>query len=79
MSRGKETSEGCPSGPLPGLMVDVIVAADDDVTAGQKVCTLEAMNRETTIYADRAGQVAEVLVRAGTQVESGDLLLRYQG
>jgi len=34
---------------------------------------------ETTIYAERAGLVAEVLVQRGTQVEAGDLLLRYQG
>ncbi len=30
---------------------------------------------ETTVYADRAASVAEVLVRPGTQVESGDLLI----
>jgi biotin carboxyl carrier protein len=37
------------------------------------------MKRETTLCADRAGAVAEVLVRAGTQVEAEDLLVRYQG
>ena len=51
----------------------------EEVTAGQKLFTLEAMKMETTIYADRAGRVAEVLVKAGTQVEAGDLLLRYEG
>jgi pyruvate carboxylase len=65
--------------PMPGLVVGVMVAPDDHVTAGQKLCTLEAMKMETTIYSDRAGQVAEVLVRAGTQVEASDLLLRFQG
>jgi biotin carboxyl carrier protein len=34
---------------------------------------------ETTLYAEREAVVAEVLVRAGTQVEAGDLLMRYQG
>jgi biotin carboxyl carrier protein len=29
------------------------------------------------VYAERAGQVAEVLVQPGTQVEAGDLLLRF--
>jgi pyruvate carboxylase len=65
--------------PMPGLVVRVMVAAEDHVKVGQKLFTLEAMKMETTIYADRAGEVAEVLVRAGTQVEAGDLLLRYQG
>jgi pyruvate carboxylase len=33
---------------------------------------------ETTGYADRAGRVAEVLVKPGTQVETGDLLIRFE-
>ena len=32
-----------------------------------------------TSYAERAGVVAEVLVQAGSQVEPGELLLRYGG
>ena len=30
------------------------------------------MKMETTLYAERAGRVAEVLVKPGTQVEAGD-------
>jgi biotin carboxyl carrier protein len=33
---------------------------------------------EMTIYAERSGRIAEVLVQSGTQVAAGDLLLRYQ-
>ncbi len=65
--------------PMPGLVVRVLVAAGDDVTAGQKLFTLEAMKMETTLYADKAGKVATVLVKAGTQVEAGDLLLQMEG
>jgi pyruvate carboxylase len=36
------------------------------------------MKMETTLYAERAGKVAEVAVKAGTQVDAGDLLLRYE-
>jgi pyruvate carboxylase len=36
------------------------------------------MKMETTIYAERPGTVAEILVPAGTQVDAGDLLLRYE-
>ena len=64
--------------PMPGLVVRVLVAAGEDVLAGQKLFTLEAMKMETTLYADKAGRVAEVLVKAGTQVEANDLLLRFQ-
>jgi pyruvate carboxylase len=64
--------------PMPGSVVAVSVAVGEDVAAGQKLLTLEAMKMETTIYAERPGKVAEVLVRAGTQVEGGDLVVRFE-
>ena len=64
--------------PMPGLVARVAVEPGEHVTAGQKLFALEAMKMETTVYADRAGTVAEVPVTAGTQVEAGDLLLRYE-
>jgi pyruvate carboxylase len=66
------------SAPMPGLVVRVLVAAGEQVTAGQKLFTLEAMKMETTVYAERGTRVAEVLVRPGLQVEAGDLLLRFE-
>jgi pyruvate carboxylase len=65
--------------PMPGLVVRVLVGEEDTVTAGQKLVTLEAMKMETTVYAERAGTVAEVPVEPGTQVEAGDLLVRFEG
>jgi pyruvate carboxylase len=64
--------------PMPGLVVRVLVADGEEVAAGQKLFTLEAMKMETTLYAEKAGRVADVYVKAGTQVEAGDLLLRFQ-
>ena len=63
---------------MPGAVVGVAVAAGEEVAAGQKLLTLEAMKMETTLYAERAGTVAEVLVRPGTQVEGGDLVIRFE-
>jgi pyruvate carboxylase len=65
--------------PMPGLVVRVNVEAGDEVEAGQKLFTLEAMKMETTLYAEKAGVVGEVLVKAGTQVDTGDLLLQFKG
>lgn len=65
--------------PMPGLVVNVNVAAGEQIEKGQKLFTLEAMKMETTVYADRPGRVAEVLVRPGTQVDGGDLLMRWEG
>jgi pyruvate carboxylase len=59
-------------------VVAVLVGVGEEVAAGQKLLTLEAMKMETTLYADRPGRVAEVVVRPHTQVEAGDLLVRFE-
>ncbi len=63
--------------PMPGLIVTVAVRAGDKVKQGQKLLSLEAMKMETTIYAERDGTLAEVLVEPGTPVEAGELIARY--
>lgn len=63
--------------PMPGLVVNVAVKTGDKVTKGQKLLTLEAMKMETTVYAEFAGKIGEVLVTPATQVEAGDLLLQF--
>ncbi len=63
--------------PMPGAIVAVMVNAGEEVTKGQKLVTLEAMKMQTTIYAESAGKVAEVLAKPATQVEGGDLLVRF--
>jgi pyruvate carboxylase len=64
--------------PMPGLVASVFVAPGDRVTAGQNLLTLEAMKMETTVRAEQAGTVADVLVRRGTQVDTGDLLVQLE-
>jgi pyruvate carboxylase len=64
--------------PMPGAVVSVAVGVGEEVAAGQKLVTLEAMKMETTLYAERAGRVAEVLARVHTQVEAGELLVRFE-
>jgi pyruvate carboxylase len=64
--------------PMPGLIVTVAIVAGDKVTRGQKLATMEAMKMETTLYAETDGRVAELLVKPGTQVETGELLLRLE-
>jgi pyruvate carboxylase len=64
--------------PMPGMVVTVSASLGETVANGQKLFTLEAMKMETTIYAERDGRVAEVLVQPGTQVDSGDLLMRLE-
>ena len=63
--------------PMPGLIVTVAVQSGDTVSRGQKLLSLEAMKMETTVYAERDGKIAEVLVSPGTPVEAGELVVRF--
>ncbi len=62
--------------PMPGLVVTVAVKAGDNVKKGAKLLSLEAMKMETTLYADADGRVADVLVKPGTPVEAGELVVQ---
>ncbi len=62
---------------MPGMVVTVAVSAGDTVTKGQKLMSLEAMKMETNITSDRDGKISQILVKPGTQIASGDLLLVF--
>jgi len=51
---------------MPGLVVRVLAAAGEEVAAGQKLFTLEAMKMETTLVAEkgRAGRGGCWCIRA---------------
>ena len=61
--------------PMPGLVKAVFVAPGDAVAAGARLAVLEAMKMEHVLTAGRDGVVAEVLARAGVQVEAGAALI----
>ena len=60
---------------MPGMVVTVAVKTGDKIAKGQKLFTLEAMKMETTISSEVFGVVEKVLVKPGSRVEAGDLLL----
>ena len=64
--------------PMPGLVVDVMVAEGDTVDAGQPVVVVEAMKMQNALAAPLAGRVTAVRVAAGATVDSGTLLLAIQ-
>ena len=63
---------------MPGMVVDVAVQVGRTVAQGDKLLSLEAMKMETTLYAERGGKVAEVLVYRGSQVAPGDLMIHLE-
>jgi len=64
--------------PMPGVILEVRVAAGQSVTAGQELCILEAMKMKNSLKSPRAGVIAEVKVSAGQTVGHGDVLLLFQ-
>jgi pyruvate carboxylase len=63
---------------MPGMVVSVAVHQGDRVTKGQKLLVVEAMKMQTTFNADRAGTIGQLLVKPGTQIAAGDLLLTIE-
>ena len=59
--------------PIPGMVTAISASTGGKVAKGDKLVTLEAMKMQTTIYGQREGVVAELLVSVGDSVEAGDL------
>jgi len=64
--------------PMPGQIVDVFVKQGDQVSAGQEVCSLEAMKMKNAIRSPRAGVIAEVAVSPGQKVAHGQVLVTFE-
>ncbi|MBI2683836.1 MAG: pyruvate carboxylase [Actinobacteria bacterium] len=61
--------------PMPGMVVSVLVSAGQAVARGDRLCSIEAMKMETSVFAERDGIVGQVLVGSGAQVDTHDLLM----
>lgn len=60
---------------MPGRVVNVLVAAGDEVKANQGIVIVEAMKMENEVRSPKAGKVLEVKVVAGQTVEKGELMI----
>jgi pyruvate carboxylase len=61
--------------PMPGTVATVSVAAGHRIKRGDVVVTIEAMKMEAAVRAELDGEVAEVLVAPGSQIDAKDLLI----
>jgi biotin carboxyl carrier protein len=60
--------------PMPGKVVRVLIAAGDEVKAGQGILVVEAMKMQNEIKAPRAGKVVSLSAREGATVTAGEAL-----
>jgi len=61
--------------PMPGLVVAVPVAEDQDVTAGDNLVILESMKMQNELKAPRDGKITRIRVAAGDNVDQNQVLL----
>ena len=64
--------------PMPGKISTVAVKKGENVKAGDRLLSIEAMKMETAVYSPRDAMISEVNVTAGSIVEAKDLLVVLQ-
>ncbi len=64
--------------PMPGKVIEVLVASGDCVEADQALLVLEAMKMEQTVRTPAAARIGEVGVAAGTMIAPGQTLIRLE-
>jgi 3-methylcrotonyl-CoA carboxylase alpha subunit len=73
-----DSAIGSLAAPMPGKVLQVLVAAGAKVAKGAPLVILEAMKMEHTIAAPHDGRVVEIHFKAGEQVNEGVELLRLE-
>ena len=73
----EEASSGKLLCPMPGVMVSFAVAEGDEVTAGQALCTVEAMKMENVLKAERGAKVARILREPGDTLALNDVIMEF--
>ncbi len=60
---------------MPGKVSSVQIKNGQDVKKGERLLSIEAMKMETAVYCPRDCRVGDVLVKPGSVVDAGDLLV----
>jgi biotin carboxyl carrier protein len=63
---------------MPGRVVRLLVALDEEVAAGQGVIVVEAMKMQNEMKAARAGRVAAIHVKEGDPAAAGEVLVTIE-
>ncbi len=63
--------------PMPGLVVTILVAEGEDVSAGQALCSVEAMKMENILRAERDGVVAAVRAAPGDSLAVDAVIMEF--
>jgi propionyl-CoA carboxylase alpha chain len=64
--------------PMPGLLVQIAVAAGQHVQAGERLAVIEAMKMENILTAAQDGVVAEILATQGQSLAVDEPIVRFE-
>ena len=78
LPKADETNPAHVAAPMPGVVATIAVKEGQKIKTGDLLLTIEAMKMETTIHADRDGDIARILVGAGSQIDAKDLLIEFK-
>ncbi|HZI54851.1 MAG TPA: acetyl-CoA carboxylase biotin carboxyl carrier protein subunit [Chitinophagaceae bacterium] len=64
--------------PMPGLVLEIVVADGQEVRQGDKILILEAMKMENSIMIHADARIKKIGVIAGQAVEKGQVLVELE-
>jgi biotin carboxyl carrier protein len=77
-TRCQEAHSGAVTAPMPGLVVQVLVAEGDTVEEGQPLVVIESMKMQMQMRSPSAGKVNSLPVVPGQQVNKGQVLAQVE-
>lgn len=63
--------------PMPGLIIDIMVTAGDEVKKGDPLLILEAMKMENVIKATGDGTISDIKANKGDSVEKNQMIIQF--
>ncbi|WP_035842464.1 acetyl-CoA carboxylase biotin carboxyl carrier protein subunit [Crocinitomix catalasitica] len=75
IKRKVETVNTDVKAPMPGKVIEVIVAVGDRVSKGDGIVILEAMKMENVLKAESDAVIKSILIEEGVSVEKNQLLI----
>lgn len=75
VAKGEPDNPNHASAPMPGKISSVVAKPGQQIRAGDRLVSIEAMKMEMAVYGPREATADEILVTPGVVVEPRDLLI----
>tara|TARA_R110002096_G_scaffold324349_1_gene518369 strand:+ start:14083 stop:14589 length:507 start_codon:yes stop_codon:yes gene_type:complete len=75
---GNAVAEGVLKAPMPGKILDILIAEGDSVTKAQPLVILEAMKMENELKSPVDGVISSISVEVGQSLEKNTIILEIE-